>query len=82
MGYSFNVGPELEFFLLETNEHGEPLLTTNDQGSYFDLGPIDKGEIARQEMCLALEDMGFEIEALTMNVRQANMKLISVLVMP
>ena len=30
MGYSFNVGPELEFFLLETNEHGEPLLTTND----------------------------------------------------
>jgi glutamine synthetase len=63
MGYSFNVGPELEFFLLETNEHGEPLLTTNDQGSYFDLGPIDKGEIARQEMCLALEDMGFEIEA-------------------
>ncbi len=63
MGYSFNVGPELEFFLLDTDEKGEPVLTANDQGGYFDLGPIDKGEIARKDMCLALEDMGFEIEA-------------------
>ncbi len=63
MGYTFNVGPELEFFLLETDEKGDPVLTTGDKGGYFDLGPIDKGEHARKEITLALEAMGFQIEA-------------------
>ena len=63
MGYSFNVGPECEFFLFLTDESGEPTLRTHDQAGYFDLGPTDHGEHARREMCLALEQMGFEIEA-------------------
>ena len=36
---------------------------TIDRGSYFELGPVDKGEEARRDICVILEDMGFEIEA-------------------
>ena len=49
MGYTFNVGPECEFFLFETDEHGRPTTKT--------------GEFVRRDICLALEAMGFEIEA-------------------
>jgi len=63
LGYTMNVGPELEFFLFQTDADGKPTTITQDQGGYFDLAPIDKGEDARRDMCLALEDMGFEIEA-------------------
>ncbi len=63
MGYAFNVGPELEFFLFQTDEEGKPTTKTNDDAGYFDLGPLDHGEGTRREICLALEDMGFEIEA-------------------
>ena len=63
MGYRFNVGPELEFFLFQTDEEGKPTTKTNDEASYFDLGPLDHGEGTRREICLTLEEMGFEIEA-------------------
>ncbi len=64
MGYdAFNVGPEAEFFLFQTDEEGKPTTKTNDEAGYFDLGPLDHGESTRREICLALEDMGFEIEA-------------------
>lgn len=63
MGYHFFVGPELEFFLFQTDENGRPTTITHDEASYFDLNPIDHGEPVRREMCLALEAMGFEIEA-------------------
>ena len=64
MGYdAFNVGPEAEFFLFQTDEEGKPTTKTNDEASYFDLGPLDHGEGTRREICLALEEMGFEIEA-------------------
>ena len=63
MGYTFNVGPECEFFLFKTDEDGQPTTDTNDKGGYFELGPIDLGEYARRDICLVLEDMGFEIEA-------------------
>ena len=63
MGYAFNVGPECEFFLFQTDEDGQPTTVTNDEGGYFDLNPIDHGETVRRDICLALEDMGFEIEA-------------------
>ncbi|HEX9059645.1 MAG TPA: type I glutamate--ammonia ligase [Clostridia bacterium] len=64
MGYdSFNVGPECEFFMFLTDNEGNPTTITHDNGGYFDLGPVDLGENARRDMCLALEEMGFEIEA-------------------
>ena len=64
MGYdTFNVGPECEFFLFLTDNEGNPTTVTHDKGGYFDLGPVDLGEDARRDMCLVLEDMGFDVEA-------------------
>lgn len=62
LGYTFQVGPECEFFLFQTDERGEPTLTTADAAGYFDLSPIDQGENVRREVVLALEEMGFQVE--------------------
>ncbi|MBR7147180.1 MAG: type I glutamate--ammonia ligase [Oscillospiraceae bacterium] len=63
MGYTFNVGPECEFFLFKTDAEGKPTTKTNDEVGYFDQGPLDTGELTRRRICLALEKIGFEIEA-------------------
>ncbi|MCI8658139.1 MAG: type I glutamate--ammonia ligase [Oscillospiraceae bacterium] len=63
LGYAFHVGPELEFFLFQTDEEGRPTAKTSDEAGYFDLGPLDHGESTRREVALALEKMGVEIEA-------------------
>ena len=62
LGYSFSVGPELEFFLFHTDDNGEPTIITHEKAGYFDMSPIDLGENARRDMVLTLEDMDFEIE--------------------
>ncbi|MHB1127829.1 MAG: type I glutamate--ammonia ligase [Bacillota bacterium] len=63
LGFTMYVGPECEFFMFQTDERGKPTLVTHDNAGYFDLSPVDQGENARRDMCLALEKMGFEIEA-------------------
>ena len=63
LGYEFNVGNECEFFLFQTDENGRPPTKTNDEAGYFDLDPVDMGTDARRDICLTLEQMGFEIEA-------------------
>lgn len=63
MGYTLNVGPELEFFLFNTDAEGRPTTITHDKAGYFDLTPVDLGENARRDMVLTLEQMGYEIEA-------------------
>jgi len=62
MGYTMHVGPEAEFFLFHIDSDGKSTMTTHDNAGYFDLGPVDRGEDARRDMCLLLEQMGFEIE--------------------
>jgi len=63
MGYATNFGPEMEFFLFFRDEKGKATTKTHDQGGYFDLLPVDLGEEARRDMVIALEKLGFEIEA-------------------
>lgn len=63
MGYTFNIGPEMEFFLFHTDETGRPTTITHDRGGYFDLSPMDLGEDARRDICLTLEAMGFDVQA-------------------
>lgn len=62
-GFTFYIGTECEFYLFQTDELGHPTTETNDTAGYFDLGPSDQGENARRDICLNLEQMGFEIEA-------------------
>ncbi len=63
MGYEFQVGPECEFFLFQTDESGRPTTETSERAGYFDLGPVDNGENARRDIVLTLEDMGFIVES-------------------
>ncbi len=63
LGYTVMAGPEAEFFLFRLDEEGRPTTLTSDVAGYFDLGPVDKGEDARRDIVLALEEMGFEVEA-------------------
>jgi len=62
MGFSAMVGPEAEFYLFKKGEDG--LTTTpTDEGAYFDFAASGKGEEARRAMVVALQDMGFQVEA-------------------
>jgi glutamine synthetase len=62
MGFSMNVGPELEFFLFEKQNGGSATIP-HDFGGYFDLGPVDLAEDVRREIIRALMQMGFTVEA-------------------
>ncbi len=62
-GYSFDLDPECEFFLFETDEEGNPTNRTREKAGYLDVAPLDQGENARRDMILTLEEMGFEIES-------------------
>jgi glutamine synthetase len=62
MGYTMNVGPELEFFLFE-KQNGGSATVPHDFGGYFDLGPVDLAEDVRREIVRALTQMGFTVEA-------------------
>lgn len=62
-GYTFNVGPESEFFLFDTAEDGTPTTNTMEKGDFFDIGPVDAGENARRDIVLSLSEMGFEMES-------------------
>lgn len=63
MGYTMNMGPELEFFLFKLDEHGNPTTELTDTGGYFDFAPLDKAQDVRREIDYALEHMGFHLEA-------------------
>ncbi|MFC1892423.1 glutamine synthetase family protein [Chloroflexota bacterium] len=58
MGYTFYVGPELEYFYFKDSNGTEPL----DAGGYFDMTPLDAASDMRKETVLTLEDMGIGIE--------------------
>jgi glutamine synthetase len=57
-GYTFYLGPELEFFYFE-NSKGTEIL---DEGGYFDLTTLDAASDLRRETVLTLEEMGIKVE--------------------
>jgi glutamine synthetase len=61
LGYNFNTGPELEFFLFRSNDPTAPTPLPHDQGGYFDLS-TDLASHVRQDMVNTLEDLGIEVE--------------------
>ncbi len=62
MGFVFNTGPELEFFLLQVDDAGDVLTMPHDEGGYFDLS-TDLAAQVRRDMVVALEAMGMKVEA-------------------
>jgi glutamine synthetase len=58
MGYTFYVGPELEYFYFQDSNGTESL----DAGGYFDMTPLDAATDLRRETVLTLEEMGIGIE--------------------
>ena len=59
MGFdTFNVGPELEYFLFK-DDHGTETL---DEGGYFAMTTLDAATELRQQTVRALESMGIPIE--------------------
>jgi len=63
LGYSMNMGPEVEFFLFKRDEENHPTRDKVDRAGYYDIGPDDLGEDIRAEIVLTLQNMGFDIEA-------------------
>lgn len=58
LGFTFYVGPELEYFYFKDSSGTEML----DQGGYFDMTPLDAASDLRRETVLTLEEMGIGIE--------------------
>jgi glutamine synthetase len=59
LGYTFHVGPELEYFYFKSPD-GAP--KTLDAGGYFDLTPHDAAVDMRRDTILAMESMGINVE--------------------
>lgn len=57
-GFTYYVGPELEYFYFKSDKEPEPL----DRGGYFDLIPSDIATGLRRETVLFLEEMGIGVE--------------------
>ena len=60
--WSYNVGPEPEFFLLRKNDFDMIHPVPHDVGGYFDFSASDEAQRVRAELMLALEGMGLEVE--------------------
>ena len=58
LGYTFYVGPELEFFYFKAADDPSVL----DRGGYFDLTPLDAGTDLRRQTVLTLEELGIPVE--------------------
>jgi len=59
LGYTYYVGPELEYYYFST---AEPPPVVLDRGGYFDLTPLDLASDLRRETVLTLEEMGIGVE--------------------
>jgi len=57
-GYTFYIGPELEYFYFENNESPKII----DKGGYFDTPPLDTGGVLRRDTIFALQEMGIDVE--------------------
>ncbi len=60
LGFSFYVGPDMEFFYFPS-DGGRPVPTPMDSGSYFDLTTVDVATDLRRRTILALEAMGIPV---------------------
>jgi len=62
MGYVFNTGPEVEFYLLKKDDSGKITTVPHDIGGYFDYPSRDYASEVREDITFALEAMGMTSE--------------------
>lgn len=62
LGFIYNVGPELEFFLFRRDNGPTTTPVPHDVGSYFDFSPRDLASDVRRDIIFALEAMGMQME--------------------
>src|SRR5438105_857816 len=62
LGFLFQTGPELEFFLLRPEKAGQLESLPHDRAGYFDVTTDEAAEV-RKEMVNALESQGITVEA-------------------
>lgn len=58
LGYTYYVGPELEFFIFKDEKSTQTL----DEGGYFDITTLDAGNEVRRETILVLKEIGVDVE--------------------
>ena len=61
-GYTYYVGPELEYFYFKDEKKDQKSTEFLDHGGYFDLTPLDVATDLRRETVLTLEKMGIQVE--------------------
>jgi glutamine synthetase len=61
LGYMYNCGPEVEFYLFK-KEEGKVTRSPQDTGGYFDYSPKDMASSVRKDIIVALEMMGMVAE--------------------
>lgn len=61
-GWTYNVGPEPEFFLFKRNGVEDIHPVPYDVGGYFDFSASDQATLVRTELMHALNTMGLEVE--------------------
>ena len=59
MGFTYYVGPEIEYFYFKDSSDAEAV----DHGGYFDQGATDLGTDLRRETVLMLEELGIPVES-------------------
>ncbi|MDD4939815.1 MAG: type I glutamate--ammonia ligase [Candidatus Omnitrophica bacterium] len=57
-GFTYYVGPELEYFYFSNPTAPQPL----DQGGYFDLVPLDVAQDLRRDTILTMQALGIKVE--------------------
>lgn len=62
LGYTYQVGPELEFFLFKHDKHGRIAPIPHDDAGYFDVS-TDQAINVRRQMVKSLQAFGVEVEA-------------------
>lgn len=58
MGFTYYVGPELEYFYFSNAQSPQPL----DKGGYFDLVPLDVAQDLRRDTILTVQALGVAVE--------------------
>ncbi|MBE0695605.1 MAG: type I glutamate--ammonia ligase [Anaerolineaceae bacterium] len=75
LGFNYNTGPEMEFFLMKPHPDGSLLpLVPHDMSGYFD-APTDMAQELLRQMAFTLETFGIQIDAMHHEVAPGQLEI-------